>query len=113
MLRELEAGKADMGVSSYGLAETTLEEVFLTVATRGGAADASQAKPATSNGPAIDHHTAAEESPLLGDFDIEEGAGTSEAAGYPPQAPLKVGVTSRISLQCWLLSRYSRPLMRI
>ena len=31
MLRELEASKAALGVSSYGLAETTLEEVFLAV----------------------------------------------------------------------------------
>lgn len=34
MLRELEASEAELGISSYGLAETTLEEVFLAVTSR-------------------------------------------------------------------------------
>lgn len=36
LLRALESGKQALGVSSYGLSETTLEEVFLRVNSGGG-----------------------------------------------------------------------------
>jgi hypothetical protein len=86
MLRDLEAARSGLGVLSYGLSVTTLEEVVLTLASRGGApgdaagdAAAAEAEEARAGGGL--------RAPLLpgGGEDSSEAEG--EAAAVPAGAP--------------------------
>ena len=101
LLRELEGAKAELGVSGYGLSETTLEEVFLTVTSQGKgprSGSAAAGHVAVAVGPpavAAASPAGAERRPLLrGDSD-DLGEGGSEYEG-DLRRPTRVQVPATI-----------------
>ena len=102
LLRELESAKAELGVSGYGLSETTLEEVFLTVTSqgkeppRGGNAAAGHVAVALGIPVVAGAPTAgAERQPLLRGYSDDLGEGGNEYEG-DLRRPTRVQVTTTI-----------------
>jgi hypothetical protein len=81
MLRDLDAARSDLGVASYGMSVTTLEEVFLLLASQEGPSDGHQEGADDGGG-----SSAAGGSSPVGAAATAGAEGASAAAGQPAPA---------------------------